>query len=77
MCQILRFKLISKYIQACSELKNEKTGLETAELQVTDGTELKIKVIIYYKLFSLVAQHSTDSQLSRPLKEQFLIKSTW
>lgn len=41
MCQILRFKLISKYIQACNELKNEKTGLEIAELQVTDGTELK------------------------------------
>lgn len=41
MCQMLRFKLISKYIQACNELKNEKTGLEIAELQVTDGTELK------------------------------------
>lgn len=62
MCQILRFKLISKYIQACNELKNEKTGLEIAELQVTDGTELKIKVI-YYKLFPLGAQHSTDSDL--------------
>lgn len=31
MCQILRFKLISKYIQACNELKNEKTGLEIAQ----------------------------------------------
>lgn len=36
MCQILRLKLISKYIQACNELKNVKTGLDTAELQVTD-----------------------------------------
>lgn len=41
MCYMLRLKLISKYIQACNELKNEKTGLEIAELQVTDGTELK------------------------------------
>ena len=41
MYQILRFKLISKHIQAYNELKNEKTGLEIAELQVTDGTELK------------------------------------
>lgn len=31
MCQILRFKLISKYIQACNELKNVKPGLETAQ----------------------------------------------
>jgi hypothetical protein len=30
MYQILRFKLISKHIQAYNELKNEKTGLEIA-----------------------------------------------
>lgn len=31
MCQILRFKLISEYTQACNGLKNEKAGLETTE----------------------------------------------
>lgn len=45
--------------------------------QKTDGTELKIKVIFYYKLFSFSTQHSIDSKLSRPLKSKNLIKSTW
>jgi hypothetical protein len=31
MCQILRLKLISKYIQACNELKTKRTGWETAQ----------------------------------------------